>query len=107
MVRPARFTPLGDTYEIVPVLLELSLQRRSEDQRFADYTNFLARADALDKTETLSLNIAQRKKMAKVRNKLYDLGREFAAESGEEGGDVVLQEGLNILADLVRLHPGR
>ncbi len=107
MVRPARFRPLGDTYEIVPVLLELSLQRRSEDQRFADYTNFLARVDALDQAETLSLNLAQRKKMATVRNKLYDLGREFGAESGEEGGDVVLQEGLNILADLVRLHPGR
>ncbi len=61
----------------------------------------------MDKAETLSLNIAQRKKMATVRNKLYDLGREFAAEAGEEGGDVVLQEGLNILADLVRLHPGR
>ncbi|MBT3294875.1 MAG: carboxy terminal-processing peptidase [Verrucomicrobia bacterium] len=107
MVRPARFRPLGDTYEMVPVLTALSLQRRSEDSRFADYTNFLARVDTLDKAEMLSLNIEQRKKMATVRNKLYDLGREFAAEAGEASGDIVLQEALNIVADLVSLHPGR
>ena len=104
---PEHVRKLRDTYEMVPVLTALSLQRRSEDSRFADYTNFLARVDTLDKAEMLSLNIEQRKKMATVRNKLYDLGREFAAEAGEASGDIVLQEALNIVADLVSLHPGR
>ena len=110
-VRPAVYRPVNDLSGILPTLRGRSEQRRQEDAAFQNYAKLLERIGTMNRSGVLPLNLDERRHMAETEKELSDL-QERLAEANDIGDtnavenvDLVLAEGLTILADLVRLQP--
>jgi hypothetical protein len=109
MIR-AFYSPVADLDEYVTVLREKSESRRASDPRFAEYHKLLEQIRKVNRTNELSLNIEERKKLAGIEKEISRLQEEMTpdqdeAPDGEENPkkDLVLTESLMILSDLVAL----
>ncbi|OGV73102.1 MAG: hypothetical protein A2269_01625 [Lentisphaerae bacterium RIFOXYA12_FULL_60_10] len=100
------FTPVTSLDEPVGHLVRQSILRRQQDPRFQAYTNLLARLTAMQETRELSLDLDTRRQMAQTEQSLRDLQQQFESEEDtpkvKPDTDLVLQESLNILADLIK-----
>jgi carboxyl-terminal processing protease len=97
---------------VIPVLKEMSEKRRVADQKFSAYLELLSNIDSIVKLKEVPLKLAKRKALAEAEKKLSSLQHELVSEDGSEeaeekdsksASDIVLNEGLRILADLISL----
>lgn len=112
-VPPADYFPVGNLTPLVPVLCEESLARRQNSPRFAAYNRFVERIREMNESTELPLDLDSRRTLAQTEKEMADLRKELADEQlGQEDdsndeepmwSDIVLQEGVRILADLVAL----
>jgi len=108
-VDEAIYSPFGDLSPLIPDLRERSEQRRATDPHFQAYAELLKRVESMNATESLSLNLAERQRNASEERELYEAQNRFMEQTtGEphdedDTPDMVLQETLEILADLVTL----
>lgn len=120
---PAAYLPVADLKPYVPTLREKSEKRRAIDPRFVVYKKLLDRAREIQTSKDISLNIDERRKLARAEKEMAALKEYEGAgadeeddEDGEEGGDdksgenpekkgpdPVLLETLSVLADFVNL----
>jgi len=114
MIRPCRFKPFADMGPLVRDVEEKSIKRRNADKSFIAYTNTLGRLEAINKMEEVPLKLDKRLEFAKTQKELRKM-QESGEESAEgeekkdvkkkEKNDIVLNETLNILADLATIYP--
>jgi carboxyl-terminal processing protease len=110
-IAPAPYSPDTNMPSIISILAAKSEKRRAADPRFAARAKFLDRVRTLNKTEELPLDLAARKKMAETEKELSELEEEISGPDESENkdntlnNDLVLSEGLRILADYVSLEP--
>jgi carboxyl-terminal processing protease len=110
-VEPAPFARIADLNPAIATLREKSAKRRQADTRFDAYGKWLERVKTLSDSNTLTLRLEERIKLAQMERELAELQRTLGTEDddGEEPNtptaklDLVLEEGLRILADLVDL----
>lgn len=120
-VNPVKgFPPYGDLREINQQLVENSTARLEENEKFQYYQNKVDRLSERVQRREVSLNFEERlEQMKKDRelDKLQDNGLELADNMDEEDDDedmdepeiqpdkdMILKEGLEILADLISLN---
>jgi carboxyl-terminal processing protease len=119
---PARYSPVADLSNLVPLLRERSETRRRESPEFQAYARLLERLAQMQDEKELSLNLEKRRVLAESERELAALQERLAAVQGdagtEEGGedpgkgekkvepDPVMKETLQILADWVRVERG-
>lgn len=109
LIRPALFQPVSAPVgRWTPMLRQNSTKRRAEDPRYAAYLKLLDQMRQIQEAEVISLNIEQRRELARQERSLEKLQREMAdeddAEQKKDNGkrpDLVLDEALNILGDMV------
>jgi carboxyl-terminal processing protease len=111
-VPPAPFLAAGDPARVVPELREKSLARRRGDERFGAYDKLLQRVQELSRTRELSLNLAERKHTAAMEKDLSDLEDRLnpdvgGAEENKDKVDLILEEGLKVLADWTTIQEQR
>lgn len=107
----ASYTKIADLSQPVATLRDKSENRRAEDSRFKAYARLLERIKIMNKTEKLPLNLADRRELTKIEKELQEMEDELNAVNGplpddpKKGGkpDLVLTEGLRILADYAAL----
>lgn len=104
-VETARYDRVMNLQQFVPQLRERSEERRRTDERFQAYQQLLERVAAINKDPVLSLNVDDRRDLAEAEQRLTDLQKQLAFESGDDeddddARDLVLMEGLAILSDL-------
>jgi len=113
---PVQYTPAAGLEKVIVGLKTDSEKRRQADPKFQAYAKLLQRIETTNKTNELPLNLAARTQLAQTEKEMADLQRQL--EDAEDGGaetppdsaqkkrpDVVLDEGLRILAELVMLEP--
>ncbi|MFC1462179.1 carboxy terminal-processing peptidase [Verrucomicrobiota bacterium] len=105
-VKPALYEGFADLSACLPVLLKQSEQRRAASEQFAAYAKLLKRVEAMNKAEELTLNAAERKRVALAEENLRKLQEKLSSDGGETDDkktaqDVVLTESLAILSDFV------
>ena len=104
------YLPIANLASVVPVLKEKSVNRRAGNSRFAAYSKLLERIDRMTRTRELSLNLDERRHLARTEQELLDLQNQFAGEEDSGDGekkdapDLVLDEALFILGELVDKH---
>ncbi len=106
-IRPAMYRTQNGLSELVPLLADLSDERISDNEEFQ---TFLARRERLKKryeTKTVSLSLENRLAEAEAEKELDDIQSgaflDDEEESEQKDADIVLEETLNILADLIDL----
>lgn len=107
-VESALFIPVSDIAKFVPRLKEQSAKRLSANSRYTRYCSLVRHIQAVNEQTEVSLEMNARRKIMKAENemrKLEDEETETAKKNGDEE-DVVLDEALNILADMVDLSGG-
>lgn len=109
-VNPVMFSSYGDLDPIIPELAKRSHDRQSNDERYLAYRSLLERIESMNKRETISLNLAQRREESRteqelldIQNKLLDQGQEPDDDEEEEKADLIKEEAMQILADLITL----
>jgi len=106
-VPSASYLPLADLAPVVADLRTQSEERRAADPRFDAYRRMLERIEAMNAEKDLPLDIDTRRTLARSEKDLADLQNSLAPESEETDGkeqdirrDLVLLEGMRVLADL-------
>lgn len=101
----AAFMPWGNLQTIVPLLKGMSKERRDKSERWQAYQQLLKRIEDMQNTRSVPLNIDQRRAMAQTEKDLNELQTKLIDGENEDnnGSDIVRDEGLIILADLVKL----
>lgn len=94
----------NDLTRIIGELKTLSEKRRSTDPQFVIYNKFLVHVEKLFKNETMPLDIVSRRELAKSEKEMNDLQKKMFSDNTEkdeknEKSDIVLNEGLRIVAD--------
>ncbi len=107
----AAYMPVTNLSAVIVMLKENSEERRLKDPRFAKYAKFLAYLKEVAGRSEVSLNINERMKQAKMEKELSAFHAEVMEEEAEGDSaqeakndnrqDLVLNEGLMILADLI------
>lgn len=114
-VKPAMYSVFSEIPSILDVLQEQSLARRNDDSRYQARQQLLARIRDLNKTETISLHLEQRRQFAQTEKELTDIQNQLMdqesqdAEADEDDTplDLVKEEALRILADWVDIRAER
>ncbi|MCE9615421.1 MAG: carboxy terminal-processing peptidase [Lentisphaerae bacterium] len=107
--RSASFRPVADLNTVIPQLREQSEQRRRQNAQFQAYARLLERIAQMNDTHELTLKLDDRRQQAEAEQELTELQERLAADQddGAEGdkdpdaSDIVLSEGLSILADFI------
>jgi carboxyl-terminal processing protease len=109
-VMPARFLPVADLDFIIPTLAEKSAKRVAADPRFVAFSKLIQGIDRINQTQELPLDLASRRQMARTEKELADMQRQLMPFDEENpnvrdnrSADLILDEGLKILADLITL----
>lgn len=98
------FEPLADLAPLKPRFREASERRRNENERFQKYFELVEHVRAINQRKEMPLKYAARKELAQAEREIKR--REKAVAEGVDNSesvrdDPVLNEALNILADLV------
>jgi carboxyl-terminal processing protease len=107
-VAATAYSLVGELEALIPELRRRSEQRRAGDERFAAYAKLLSRIEEMSRDADVPLNIVERRKLARAEKELNDMQRRLAPDvEGDENGakdtDLILDEGLHVLADFVAL----
>ncbi|MCC5843100.1 MAG: carboxy terminal-processing peptidase [Verrucomicrobia bacterium] len=115
-VAPVRFRPHGSLRAFNEELREQSAARMAEDDEFIHFQQKIDRLEERARRRQVSLNLTARKEQALADRELDSLQEDGMVLEDEENGDeeetrnrirperdIVLREGLQILADLVQL----
>ena len=105
-VTPATYEPVAYLSDLIQKLRMNSFNRRMVDDRFRQHAKLLDRVETISQTREITLNLEARKAMAleeREIRKLRDAEMDKSDEDDSERRDLVLDESLNILADLVEL----
>jgi carboxyl-terminal processing protease len=113
---PVHYVSATGLEKVIVGLKSDSERRRLSDPKFHAYTKLLQRIETVNRTSELPLNLAARTRLAQTEKEMADLQRQL--EETEDGGegvppdpsqkkrpDIVLDEGLRILAELAMLQP--
>ena len=107
LIRPAFYQPVNSVKEWRNALSDASDKRREKDARFTAQKQLLDRIREMNETKIVPLQIAKRRDLARAERELRDLQEEAIStpdgKDNEEKNDLVLDETLNILADMVTL----
>jgi carboxyl-terminal processing protease len=104
-VESALFIPVSDVAKFTPQLKENSAKRLAANSRYSRYFALVRHVQEVNDKTDVPLEINARRKVMKAENemrKLEDDEMDLVRKSGNEE-DVVLDESLNILADLIDL----
>ncbi len=104
-VESALFIPVSDVAKFTPQLKENSAKRLAANSRYSRYCALVRHVQEVNDKTDVPLEINARRKVMKAENemrKLEDDEMDLVRKSGNEE-DVVLDESLNILADLIDL----
>lgn len=104
------FERCWDLEKFVPELRAASEARRAKSAKWKRHEDFVRRSQELVTRKFVSLDRALRQKQKKSDEEIYDEMNRLDMEGfnpEKRDADAVLDEGLNILADLVRLNGGR
>ena len=103
-VAPVPFQPHSNLRAMIPGLRKKSETRRSNSEAFAKRSELLDRVSELRELDEISLRYEDIRETAQTERDLIDLRREYTKdneENGTTGGDILLGEALQILADLI------
>jgi carboxyl-terminal processing protease len=115
VIRPVLFRHVSDVTPHLAALRDASRQRCETDPRFAAYRDLVSEIGAMNRTNSITLSFAQRRRLAEREKELARLQRQVLDENGDavdETGtesqppkdkkeDLVLEESLRILSDLI------
>lgn len=104
------FEPAWDLGRFVPELKAASKKRLDTDAKWTAYRDLIARSSAYVARRTLPLSKEKRQRLRDEETRLVEDLDDLNERLGDpktRGVDLVLDEGLNILVDLVRLNNGR
>lgn len=104
------FERCWDLDKFVPELRAASDVRRAKSAKWKRHEDFVRRSHELVERSSVPLDLSLRKKQKKGDEEIYDEMNRLDKDGFDptrRGDDAVLDEGLNILADLVRLNGGR
>ena len=108
--RPVAYSKSWDLDRFVPALREASVARRAESDAWKAHMRYVSWAHKRAKLDGKSLDIDIRRRQL-VRSRAVDgaIGRleKKGGDPAKRDSDPVLDEGLEILADLIRLNGGR
>lgn len=91
-----------DQSDLVALLQDKSGARRSTDPRFQSFTDLLERMKERQASETITLNIDERRALAAREKELKDQFDEINPETGKKD-DLILSETLNIMRDMIAI----
>ncbi len=102
-VESALYVPVADTPKVVPELKARSAKRLAANPRYTRYCALSRHIQELNRQQTVPLELQARRAIMKAESEMRKLEEEESAAARKEGDedDVVLDEALNILADLV------
>ncbi|MCQ2394434.1 MAG: carboxy terminal-processing peptidase [Kiritimatiellae bacterium] len=107
---PSAFNPSWDLNKFIPELKAASQARLAKNPKWAKHLQFVKDSEEAVMRTTMPLNKTARKAQLDRKTAVEDELERFLDEGFDptkRDKDVVLDEGLNILADLVRLNGGR
>jgi carboxyl-terminal processing protease len=109
-ISAAKYSTVASLDPLMTTLKEDSLLRRKDSATYGAYTNLLDQIRRLNETKQLPLKLSVRREMAEAERKISDLQEELSPAMVDENEDkeksapdVVLDESLQILADMVTL----
>ncbi len=109
-VHRSNYSKLAYLEPVVAKIKEYSEARRSKDPQFEAYSKLLDRLNKMYNTTEMPLDLETRTSIAQEEKKLYDIQEELmksangpTATNANLNADIILQEALNILADLTAL----
>ncbi len=107
LIRPAFYQPVNSIQKWRDALSEASEKRRDKDARFTAQKQLLERIREMNDTQIVPLQLDKRRELALAERELRDLQDEAIStpenKDDEKKNDLVLDETLNILADMVAL----
>jgi carboxyl-terminal processing protease len=102
MVPAVQFAPVADLQPQIQALQARSQARMASDPRFTARMEQLNRLDAMQKTASISLRLADRIELARSERALMDLqASEDSPVMKKQGADLVEQEAQRILVDML------
>ncbi len=107
-VEEALYIPVSDVAKFVPALKKKSASRLADNERYKRYCALVRHVKDINAKKEISLEINARRTLIQAESemrKIEDAEDEGQRENGTED-DVVLNEALNILADLVEISGG-
>lgn len=107
-IEQALYIPVADVAKFVPQLKERSAKRLADNARYVRYCTLVRHVQEVNEKKEVPLEFNARRKLMKAENEMRKLEDDEQDASKAEGkeDDVVLDEALNILADLVTLTGG-
>jgi carboxyl-terminal processing protease len=110
-IRRCQFEPYDDPSETLDIVRKQSLARRKSSEAFNVYKKLLEQMKSVYEADTVPLDLESRLTVARSEKEMSELQRKLS-ESSLEGHDdatppkdIMLEECLQILADLVSLEP--
>lgn len=94
------YRPWKERRDLIPLLQEKSAARRSTDPRFQSFNDLMERMKERQASETITLNLEERRTLAAREKELKDQIDEINPETGKKD-DLILSETLNIVRDLI------
>ena len=110
-IRPCQFESYDDPSETLDIVRKQSLARRKTSEAFKVYTKLLDQMKGVYEADAVPLDLESRLTVARSEKEMAELHRQLSESSLEEDDestppkDMMLEEGLQILADLVSLEP--
>lgn len=106
MVSAARYQPAGDLDDMINDLADRSEARREASKEFDALNDVINRLKEKLENTQISLNLAERIKLAKVDKELENMQKKLTGDDLEDqekkdANDLVLGEGLHILRDMI------
>ncbi len=108
-IAPCRYQPYDDPSDMIDELRERSISRRENSEEFTVYEKLLSQIRSVYESEALPLDLPSRLKQSRSEREILDLQRKLAEkatddeDSEEKSKDLMMQESLQILADMVSL----
>lgn len=113
LIKPAPYSRFDHLQDVLPELKKRSTERRNKDPRYAAYRELLAYLGEKRASKEISLNLEERLAMARREDEMSAylnkaLGEDEEEEEEDAGdeedkADLILDETLQILADLITL----
>lgn len=101
-VDEVEYDKVNNTAELVELIQQKSISRRDSDARFKSFTDLLQRSKERQLTNSITLKLDDRKKLAESENELRKQIDEIDPDTGKKD-DLILGEAINIVNDLIEI----
>jgi carboxyl-terminal processing protease len=107
-VEEALYIPVSDLEKFLPTLKEKSASRLAKNERYKRYCTLVRHVKEVRAKEDVPLEINARRALIEAEKEMRKIEGDEAEEGSQNGreDDVVLDEALNILADLIDISGG-